>query len=339
MVKAGGGGTLLSDTSAISGVKQAKGSQLGWMMMNGITASIGGIATHMFSQSDYARYARKPKDQYLAQLIMVPLGSILTALIGIICTSCAAQLYPETKKLLWQPYAFLSAIQQYNNNASGARAGVAFAAIAFAVSQFGIVVASNAVVAGIDLAAFFPRYFNIRRGGYLTVLFVLVMQPWQLLNSASIFLTVVGGYSVFLGPFMGVMFADYFLLRKRTLKLTDLYEMSPKSIYWYTNGVNLRAVVAFVMGLWILLPGFAEHVRKPKIVWEGWTHMYWMAWFLGCGVSGAGYVVLDLIWPMQHKTAIDDADYFGTFTESEVLDIESQGSNVEEVMNTFGLKA
>ncbi|CZR63717.1 related to uracil permease [Phialocephala subalpina] len=338
MAEAGGGGSLIADMSTVSGVKQATGSLLGWKMMAGITASIGGIATHMFSQSDYTRYARKPKDQYLAQLIMVPLGAIIVAAVGIVCTSCAAQLYPETTKLLWQPYAFLSAVQKYNNNSHRSRAGVAFASISFIFSQFGIVVASNAVVAGIDLAAIFPRYFTIRRGGYLTVLFVFIMQPWQLLNSASIFLTVVGGYASFLGPFMGVQFADYFLLRQQNLKLTDLYEMSPKSIYWYSRGVNWRAPVAFVLGLWMLLPGFAEHVRQPTKIWNGWTHMYWIAWFLGCFVSGGIYVILDFVFPMQHKGEIDDQDYFGTFTEIETLEGSSRDSGVEEMVEPISMK-
>jgi nucleobase:cation symporter-1, NCS1 family len=155
----------------------------------------------MFSQSDYTRYARRPGDQILAQVVMVPLGTIIVACIGIVCTSCAAQLYPETTKLLWQPYAFLSTIQQYENN-SGARAGVAFASLAFVFSQHGIVVASNGVVAGIDLAALLPRWFTIRRGAYLTLAFVFVMQPWQLLNSATNFLTVVGSFNIFLAPFV-----------------------------------------------------------------------------------------------------------------------------------------
>ncbi|KAK0378967.1 hypothetical protein CLIM01_03664 [Colletotrichum limetticola] len=48
------------------------------------------------------------------------------------------------------------------------------------------------------------------------------MQPLSLLNSASNFLTVVGSFNVFLGPFKGIMFADDFLIRKRTMKLTGL---------------------------------------------------------------------------------------------------------------------
>ncbi|KAL7621694.1 hypothetical protein AAE478_009021 [Parahypoxylon ruwenzoriense] len=67
------------------------------------------------------------------------------------------------------------------------------------------------------------------------------MQPWSLLNSGTNFLVVLGSFNVFLGPPMGVMFADYFLLRKTTIKLTDLYGSGPQSIYWYTKGWNLRA--------------------------------------------------------------------------------------------------
>ncbi|KAI3541007.1 NCS1 nucleoside transporter [Colletotrichum filicis] len=48
------------------------------------------------------------------------------------------------------------------------------------------------------------------------------MQPLSLLNSAGNFLTVVGSFNVFLGPLKGIMFADDFLIRKRTMELTGL---------------------------------------------------------------------------------------------------------------------
>lgn len=325
-VRAGGGGALLTNTSAVSGVAQATGAKLGWAFTAAVTANIGGVATHMFSQSDYTRYARKPGDQILSQLIIVPLGTMINAVIGIVCTSCAAQLYPEATSLLWQPYAFLNAVLKYENN-SGARAGVAFASMAFVFSQFGIVVASNAVVAGIDLAALLPRWFTVRRGGYVTMAFVFILQPWQLLNSASNFLTVVGSFSVFLSPFMGIMFSDYFLLRKRTMKLTDLYEQSSKSIYWYSNGWNWRAAVSWVAAVWFLMPGLVQRGIDSGAVWPGWTRLYELAWFLGILVSAFVYMTLEHFWPISNKTVVDDADYFGTFTELEIVEgFEREGA-------------
>ncbi|KAF4931496.1 Uracil permease [Colletotrichum viniferum] len=317
-VRAEGGGALVADVSKVSGVKPATGGDLGWAFVAAVTANIGGIATHMWSQSDYTRYARKPGDQVLAQLIMVPLGTIIVACVGIICTSCAATLYPDEGKLLWQPYAFLEAVRKNEDN-SGARAGIAFASIAFMFSQFGMVVASNCVVAGIDLAALLPRWFTVRRGGYFTIVFVFIMQPWALLNSASNFLTVVGSFNVFLGPLMGIMFADYFLLRKRTIKLTDLYGNSSGSIYWYTKGWNWRAAIAWCLGAWLFIPGLAQRAVAPSEVWAGWTRLYQLSWFVGCLVSGLIYLLLDYLWPMPEKQAVDDLDYFGTFGDAPVL--------------------
>ncbi|KAJ9137270.1 NCS1 nucleoside transporter [Pleurostoma richardsiae] len=316
-VRAHGGGAMLKDVSAVSGVTPAKGGALGWAFVAAVTANIGGIATHMWSQSDYTRYARKPGDQVLAQMVMVPLGTIVVACIGIICTSCAATLYPQEDSLLWQPYAFLDAIRRNEGN-SGARAGVAFASIAFMVSQFGIVVASNSVVAGIDLAALLPRWFTIRRGGYATILFAFVMQPWSLYNSATSFLTVVSSLNVFLGPLMGIMFADYFLIRRRTIKLTDLYGKR-ESIYWYTGGWNLRAAVAWPLGVWFLMPGLVQRAVAPHDSWGGWTKLYKLSWFAGFLVSAAVYLALDYFFPIQDRLAVDDIDYFGTFGDPPVI--------------------
>lgn len=46
---------------------------------------------------------------------------------------------------------------------------------------------------------------------------------------------------------------DYYYLRKTVLIPDDLYVISSESIYWYAHGVNLRAVIAWLMGVWPLL--------------------------------------------------------------------------------------
>lgn len=83
-----------------------------------------------------------------------------------------------------------------------------------------MVVANNGLSAGMDLASLFPRIFTIRRGMYSMSVLAFIVQPWQLLNGASKFLTVLGGYGVFLGRMTGVMFAEYFIVRKRLYKLS-----------------------------------------------------------------------------------------------------------------------
>ncbi|KAJ9632990.1 hypothetical protein H2204_007380 [Knufia peltigerae] len=329
--KAEGAGTLVHDVGGLTGITQAKGSHLGWMMTLGICTNISSISVHIFVQSDYTRYARKPKDQILAQLVMVPMGTIVVALIGIICTSCAAQIFPEQEgTLLWAPYDLFGALQQHYDNSSRSRAAVAFAAISFGVAQLGMVVANNGVSAGIDLAALLPRFFTIRRGMLLMSCLAFVVQPWQLLNGASKFLTVLGGYGVFLGPMTGVMFADYFILRKRLIKLTDLYENRPGSVYWYSHGMNWRALVAWAMGVWINVPGFAEFVKygSGKTL-EGWSNLYDISYPLGLLLSVSTYVLLNKLSPITGLAEVDDLDYFGTFGPAETRSLRG-----EEVVET-----
>ncbi|KAF5612741.1 NCS1 nucleoside transporter [Fusarium tjaetaba] len=268
----------------------------------------------MICQSDFTRFSRRPGDQLLSQLLFVPLSTVSVALIGILCTSCASQLFPETNgTLLWEPYRMLATVQTHFDDSPRARVAVAFASLAFAVAQFGIAVAENALSNGIDLSALVPRYFNLRRGGYLTAVFAFVMQPWELMNGASNFLTVMGGYGVFLGSMTGVMFSDYYLVRQRRLMLTGLYDASSTSIYWYWLGVNWRAPVAWLAATWLLLPGFVRRVQDPTAEWNGWSHLYYMSWPLGCFLAMLFYYLLARAFPVPQPQAVDDADYFGTF--------------------------
>jgi len=110
----------------------------------------------------------------------------------------------------------------------------------------------------------------------------VMMMPWKLLGdySAYIFGWLVG-YSGLLGPIAGVMIADYFIVRKRALNVTDLYRRN--GLYEYDRGVNYRAVVALALGIITALLGLI----LPPVRW-----LYDYAWFVGFLVAGAVYVVL-----------------------------------------------
>ncbi|CAK7200852.1 hypothetical protein SEUCBS139899_003551 [Sporothrix eucalyptigena] len=270
-----GGGELLHDVSA-AGVTQAHGSHLAWMFVMGICTNISTITVHIFVQSDYTRFARKPHDQVLAQLVIVPMGTIVVALIGIVCTSCSAKIFPETSgTLLWQPYELLTQLQLHYNNSSRSRVAVAFSSLAFMLAQFGQVVANNGVSGGMDLSALLPRYFTMRRG-----------------MIALTCISFIVGYGVFLGPMTGVMFCDYFVVRKYLYKLSDLYHTTPDSIYHFYHGVNWRAFVAWVLGVWITLPGFARMVQGGTPL-AGWSNMNYFSWPLGTLISMTAFYIVN----------------------------------------------
>ena len=50
-----------------------------------------------------------------------------------------------------------------------------------------------------------------------------------------------------LAPLYGIMVADYYLVRRQRLVLQDLFSAEPGSTYYYDNGWNKRAMIAFAI--------------------------------------------------------------------------------------------
>ena len=125
----------------------------------------------------------------------------------------------------------------------------------------------------------FPLYINIRRGAIITVTFAWVCQPWQLVNRASTFLSVISSFSIFLAPIMGVMVADFYLIRRMRLKLSELYRSHGD--FWYSGGVNWRAFPAWIVGWAPTVGGLAlasnPKLSGPRVLYQ----LYFVAFFYG----------------------------------------------------------
>ncbi|KAI0822158.1 NCS1 nucleoside transporter family [Trametes gibbosa] len=330
LAKEGGGGPLLSNPSELSGAEPlGSGAKLGWAMAYGISSTIGGISAGILNQSDYTRFASYPRAQILSQLVVVPVSSIIIALIGVVVTSCAAGFFPDDG-LLWAPYDLLEAIQLHGG--AGARAACFFAGCAFVLSQLGINVPGNAISGGIDMSGLLPKYLNIRRGAFVTAALGIAICPWKLLTGASVFLTVLSSFSVFLGPLTGVMVSDYLVVRRSKLRLSHLYMPNSGSIYYFNYGVNFRAVISWVCGVWPLMPGFINAVSPNPIgIAEGWSHVYSLSWPLGFVLSATVHVALSKVFPPVGLGEVDETDVFGTFTEGagRQFSPEVNGSDVD----------
>jgi NCS1 family nucleobase:cation symporter-1 len=62
-------------------------------------------------------------------------------------------------------------------------------------------------------------------------------------ESSGTFLVDIQNYiSILLGPVIGIMLADYFIIRKGKLNVQDLYTAGGQ--YEYTNGFNMSAMIA-----------------------------------------------------------------------------------------------
>ena len=290
----------------------AAGSDLGWGMVLGIMSSIANFATLIVNginpsstsqgnyitnppspaDPDFARFARKPSDAFLSQLITIPVGFALTSFIGIIVSSSSTILYGEP---IWNPLDLLGNLLIGANSAE--RFGVFVIATAFALAQLGTNIAANSVSAGTDMTALLPRYINIRRGGYVCAAVGLAMCPWNLLSTSNKFTTYLSAYSVFLSSIAGVIIADYYVVRRGYFQIRELYSARASGPYFYTLGFHWRGYAAYLSGILVNIVGFVGAIGRP--VPAGASYIYNLNFFVGFIVSSGVYWGLCTLFPVQ----------------------------------------
>jgi NCS1 family nucleobase:cation symporter-1 len=270
----------------------ASGSELGWLMIRGIMSAIANFATLIVNDPDFARFARKPSDAFLPQLITIPIGFAVTSFIGIIVSSSSTVIFG---KPIWNPLNLLESFLQ-EDAGHAQRFGVFIIAAAFTLAQLGTNIAANSISAGTDMTALVPRWINIRRGGYICALVGLVMCPWQLLKDTNSFTTYLSAYSVFLSSIAGVMICDYYVVRKGYLQIKDLYSGKSTGPYYYTLGFHWRGYAAYIAGVLINIVGFVGAIGKE--VPEGAKRIYDLNFFAGFLVASISYWALCKISPI-----------------------------------------
>lgn len=237
MGPAGFGDTISnSETLPATGGPQS----VAWLMVYGIMSTIGSIAAGILNQNDFARLATRPRDAILGQAVAYPLYGTFASVLGILVV--AATQHRFDGEAIWNPPTLFVRLLE-KNETPGTRAALFFAGLALCISQLGSSIPGNAIAGGIDLASVFPKYINIRRGAYITAILSPIVNPWRLVNTATIFLSVLSSYGVFLAPMTGMMTAHYVLVAKNKMKVEDLYRADKSSIYWYSYGVNWRAPI------------------------------------------------------------------------------------------------
>ncbi|KAF7325731.1 hypothetical protein MKEN_00423500 [Mycena kentingensis (nom. inval.)] len=304
IVKAHGVGPIIRQPSTLHG------SDLAWAMVSSLMSCISNMATLVTNAPDFASRATTPNAALWPQLIAVPLTFSLVSFIGIIVSSSSEVIYGEA---VWSPIDLLNKSLD-GEPTRATRFGVWFISFSFIIAQLGTNISANSISAGCDLTALFPKYINIRRGGYVAALVGIVMLPWNLLKSSNSFASYLSAYSVFLSSIAGVMITEYYLIRKGTYRVADLYRAERGTWYYYTYGVNARAYAAYIAGILINVVGFAGATGRAVPLPA--TRVYQMSWFTGLGVSSLVYLALNWVWPvpgarMERGERMEEVDVSG----------------------------
>jgi NCS1 family nucleobase:cation symporter-1 len=153
---------------------------------------------------------------------------------------------------------------------------------------------ANFVAPTYALTNLFPKRLNFRKAALISGVIGLVILPWNLYDSPVVITYFLGGLGALLGPLFGIIMADYWLIRRAQVHVPDLYRDNPEASYFYTRGVNYRAVLALVISaagalLLAFSPAFAA------------VHAF--AWFIGSGLGAVVYLLV-----ADRKQALADLD-------------------------------
>jgi cytosine/uracil/thiamine/allantoin permease len=86
-----------------------------------------------------------------------------------------------------------------------------------------LLVFENSLPAGNDIAALFPKYLTVRKGFFIYAVVSFAINPWYLLGSASIFISFLASYQIFLSPITGVLLCHYYIIARGYLEIDAVH--------------------------------------------------------------------------------------------------------------------
>jgi NCS1 family nucleobase:cation symporter-1 len=277
----GGLGNVLTESQRLQGQRTA-GSF--WAIFPAaLTANVGYWATLSLNIPDFTRYAKSQRSQVLGQAFGLPTTMTAFAFIGVAVTSATIVIFGEP---IWDPVVLVSRI--------GNAGTIAFGALVVLLAQLTTNMAANVVSPSNDFSNISPRRISYVTGGLITAVLGIAMMPWKLYSDASAYIfTWLLGYSSLMGALGGILIADYWAIRRQHLLLPDLFR--EQGAYTYRGGVNPRAMVALVLSVLPVIPGFVRAVTTPGGVVANpnfFDRLYSYAWFVTFALSFLIYLAL-----------------------------------------------
>ena len=242
-----------------------------WQYILLLTAMVGFWATMSLSIADITRYAATQKDQVAGQLIGLPTTMVLYSFVGIFVT-CAAIINFDDILLgddaPWDPVSLLAKFES--------PFVVVIAQIFMLIATLSTNIAANVIAPANAFSNLMPQKISFRMGGMITGIIGILICPWALINYIIPILLFISGL---LGPVLGILLSDYYLVRKLDLQLAELYKTDGEYAFG-GSGFNPAALMALALGVGVALIGYFV----PSL-----GFLYNLSWFTGFFVSFVAY--------------------------------------------------
>ena len=275
------------ESSAISPtIENTKSTNLSnklWSYILWLTIMVGFWATMSLSIADITRYSATQRSQVLGQFIGLPGTMLLYSFVSIFVTCAAIINFDDILIGIDAPWDPVSLLSKFDNPGV-----VIFSQIFMIIATLSTNIAANVIAPANAFSNLYPKKLSFRSGGIITGLIGIIICPWYLMAEISNILIFISGL---LGPVLGIMLADYYVIRKKNLQIAELYKTNGS--FRYMSGFNPAAMISLFAGVGIALIGFFVPALEA---------LYNLSWFSGFIVAFLLYWVL-----MKDRTEVSTA--------------------------------
>lgn len=191
-----------------------------------LTADMPSLSRFVKAPLHEKNWFKRNKAQIAGNLIAYPIVQTFMVMIGAVSYVAVSNYDPVV------------ALQQ---SASGLILGILLLMIVFA--QWSTNITANLIPAATIFSNVGGPKIPFWAGVVVAGIVGVIVQPWSLFGIITQILLIVGGV---LSAIVGILIADYYLIRKRRVNVPDLYESDGQ--YHYANGINWAGLISWILG-------------------------------------------------------------------------------------------
>ena len=253
----------------------ASGAATIGLMANAAMLIVAYFGALLLNFGDFARFGKSESAMKKGNFLGLPVNFLVFSIITVIVTAGTLQVFG---KAIMDPVLIVERI--------GNPLVVIIGSVTFIVATMGINIVANFVSPAYDIANLYPEKINFRLGGLITSILSVAVCPWLFVASPQAITLFVSIFGAVLGPLFGVIIADYYLVKRQAVAVSELYTLSPAGSYFYDGGWNRSAVIALAASGFLSI-GLALLGAYDFIIDVGdW------GWLIGAGAAGLVYRAL-----------------------------------------------
>lgn len=267
-----GGGLLTSLGDIFAGTGTYEGSAI-----TAFVAIVGTMVAYfaavIINFGDFSRFVKDEGQMRFGNLIGLPGNIAFFSLIALVVTAGTVVVFGEQ---LTNPAEIVERVDSLFLTV--------IAAATFFAATVGINLVANFIPPAYDIANLAPSRISARTGGIITAIIAFFIGAlWVSLISRIGITGFVDTLGAVLAPLYGILVADYYLVRKQKLDIQQLFSAEPGSAYYYDNGWNTKALIAFAIAA----------VFSIATVWvPALAALSGFGWLIGAALGGGLHVIM-----------------------------------------------